>query len=120
MRSGTRVRARGIIGLALAGTLVLGGCGVVSPAECQPAPSGITEEIDCREAVALAEAQLPSDHPEIVQRQFFYGDTGDVQHPTDWRGTSGYVVFTYADGTRQMVPITLFNGQMTPGAPRRY
>jgi hypothetical protein len=55
-----------------------------------------------------------------VQRQFFYGDTGDVQHPTDWRGTSGYVVFTYADGTRQMVPITLFNGQMTPGAPRGY
>ncbi len=111
---------RSVIAATLAGAL-LAGCSTPGPtAECDPGrPSG-SPTISCHEAVSLARTQLPGSHAEIARIQFLYGDFRPISPQVNWPGVRAYVVFTFADGFRVAVPVSLFQGKLTAQSPQPY
>jgi len=79
--------------------------------------------LSCDRAVQAAWDALRGDHLAITRVQFLYGSvrplTGlrlDGRPP----GSDGYVVFTYADGSRQSVDVALADGSLEVGSPVPY
>ena len=110
---------RGFGKAAVATTLaaaLLTACGSSRPApECdQSGPYG-SATISCQDAVSLARAQLPTNHLDIDRIQFLYGGYQPVHRQVGWMG--GYVVFTFADSSRQAVQLDLFQGKLTAESP---
>jgi hypothetical protein len=112
--------ARPIVAVALTCALVAG-CGTAGPEpECDAGrPSG-SASISCQDAVSLARARLPGSHAMITRVQFLYGDFRPILPQVNWPGVRAYVVFTFAGGSRQAVPVTLTGGTLTAGSPQPY
>jgi len=106
-----------LIGLALTIAL-LAGCGSGPSAECQAPPSGAAETIACDVGVSLARDELAPDHPDVSRIQFLYGTFRPVSVRPGWQ--TAYVVFTYADASRQAIQLRQFNGQLSAEGPRPY
>lgn len=117
---GMRGMVRPIVAAAQIGVLVAG-CSSTGPvAECDsPRPSG-TLAISCQDAVTLARSQLSASHATITRVQFLYGDFRPISPQVNWPGVRAYVVFTFADGSRDAVPVTLTQGALTAESPQPY
>lgn len=79
--------------------------------------------LSCDRAVQAAWAALPGDHSAITRVQFLYGSVRPLTGlQLDGRppGSDGYVVFTYADGSRQSVDVVLIDGSLEVGSPVSY
>lgn len=111
---------------ALMFALTLTACGLVVPSpECDP-PTGDDEgALTCEAAVRAATDVLPGDDtPPIDRIQFLYGSAtpccSHLYGPGEEAPVVGYVVFTYASGSREYVDVSLWHGDLTAGEPLPY
>ena len=111
--------------LLLVATLFLAACGQQLPKpECDPAQTS-ESRLSCGEAVRAALGALPNGHPPITRIQFGYGSLTPSffvgSYPAGDQPTYGYVVFTWANGSRrQYVCLAVYHGQLTVGEPTPY
>jgi hypothetical protein len=106
------------VAVALAAAL-LTACGSRGPTpECdQNRPYG-SATISCQDAVSLARAQLPANHPDITRIQFLYGSYRPLLPQVGAMGA--YVVFTFSDTSRQAVQLWLSQGKVAAESPSAY
>jgi hypothetical protein len=110
--------------LLLIGTLLLTACGQLQlpRPECDPKDTAAAV-LHCGEAVRAALGALSWNHPTITRIQFLYGSLRWWQggFPNGDQPTNGYVVFTWANGSRrQYVDLTVWHGALTVGKPTPY
>lgn len=107
--------------LLLLTIFLLTACSQLPTPECDPAESA-GSVLGCREAVRAALAALPAGHATVTRIQFLYGSLGPGAPLLQGeQPTHGYVVFTWADGTRrQYVALTAFRGSLSVGALAAY
>jgi hypothetical protein len=107
----------------LATILFIAGCGQQLPRpECDPAESA-GSPLTCDTAVQAAVQALPPNHPGITRIQFGYGtaNPGFGRALARDQPVYGYVVFTWADGSRrQYVQLTEWQGKLTVESPAPY
>jgi hypothetical protein len=112
--------------LLLVVTLFLAACGPNLPAaECDPASQHPDSLLHCDTAVSKALRVLPSDHQTITRVQFLYGsarpyDCGVGLSRTPRPSGCAYVVFTFADKSRQYVNVMGTDEAMTLASPAPY
>ncbi len=111
--------------LLLVVTMFLVACsGQLPRPECDAAETG-ESVLRCNEAVSAALGVLPRRHAPIIRIQFGYGSVtpglGGMLYPSGDQPVYGYVVFTWADGSRrQYVDLTVWRGALTAGRPTPY
>jgi hypothetical protein len=109
-------------GLLVLLALLLSGCGQPTPsAECAPQTTASGAALTCERAVREAMKVLPDQRPEITRTQVLVGSAtpaacGARLGPY----TCEFVVFTFSDGTRQQVQLTLFEDNLTVASPGPY
>jgi len=109
----------------LVATIFLVACsGQLPKPECDPAETS-DSVLRCNEAVSAALRALPESHPPITRIQFGFGSVtpwrGPFPYPSGEQPVFGYVVFTWADGSRrQYVELTMRQGALTAGKPTPY
>jgi hypothetical protein len=106
-------------GLILA--LTLTACGLVPPSpECDVPRGGDQRALTCEAAVHAAIGVLPDeDTPQVNRIQFLYGSVTPccsyLYGPGEEAPVDGYVVFTYASGSREYVDVSLWHGELNAG-----
>jgi len=108
------------IGVVLCAALLTACASAAPTPECDPGHSNGSATIGCGQAVSAARAKLPSTHPDIARIQFLFGDFRPILPQLGWPGTRAYVVFTFADHSRQAVALSLFQGKLIALPPQPY
>lgn len=97
---------------------IASGCLLGPGAECPSLPAGLDGRLDCPRAVAAAWGKLEDDDRPIRRVQLV---PGDFRATTGWRtGYTAHVVFTFEDGDRLAVPLTVGEGRMYIGPAGEY
>jgi hypothetical protein len=113
----------GILSITLA--TVLSAClGGIPGVECDP-PEDEQARLTCADAVNAASRALPAGTTAFIDRiQFLYGSPTPCCSRLYGAGEEaplvGYVVFTAADGSRDYVGVSLWDGDLVTGAPMPY
>lgn len=111
---------------ALILALTLTACGFVLPSpECDPPTGDDQGALTCEAAVQAATGVLRDENtPPIDRIQFLYGSAtaccSRLYGPGEEAPVIGYVVFTFATGSRQYVDVSLWYGGLTAGEPLPY
>jgi hypothetical protein len=104
--------------------LLIAGCALPSPEpECDPAFEATA--LSCTTAVRESLNVLPDDHPSVTRVQALVGsvkpwECGGRPLASGESLICGYVVFTFADASREYVRLSLFNGHLAVASPAEY
>lgn len=105
--------------------ILLAGCSLARSApECDPGTTPQQRGLSCDAAVNAALDRVDDRHTAIERIQFLYGCAkpcgNALQAGTDGPPPQGYVVFTYTDGEREYVAVTLGDHGVEVADPADY